>query len=247
MDGIGKFESISESGQNVLFVILALFFSTGYAQKQKADYLVWFDTTVGIENTPLFEGLGYVEQFKSINERHKFFLSQDFLSGTMVSDDQSYYRLQLKYDLFADKVLVQLKDGFEAVALQPEKTKIQGFTIAGSEFRNIGTPDESNTQISGFFEILFTSPTLTLLKKHRKKRNKKVGDFVYYEFLDDNFNVLLYDGSYHIVDSNRDFRRLFPNFKKEIKKYRIKKSDKDKGMIALLNRLSLVMSTENVQ
>lgn len=222
-----------------------LLFSGVYAQNQHADYLTWFDSTVGIENTPIFEGLGYVEQFKSINEKHKFFTSEDFVTGSIMYDGQEYYRLNLKYDLSVDEVIINLKDGFETVSLQPEKSKTSGFTVYGSKFENIGIPTESTSEISGFFEILFSSPSLSLLKKHRKKRSKKIGKLIYYEFNDDNFNVLRHDGRYHIVDSNKDFRKLFPAFRKEIKKYKIKKSNKDEAMKALLKRLSLMMSNKN--
>lgn len=233
--------------QSILFFISLFLFSDACAQKQTADYLNWFDTTVGIQNTPIFEGIGYVEQFKSINEKHKFYISPDFVKGSIAYDGQEYYHLSLKYDLFVDEVIVNLKDGFEAVALQPEKNKISDFTIHGNNFENIGPPKNSDPQISGFFEILFSSPSLSLLKKHRKKRFKKIGKLVYYEFRDDNFNVLRHKNGYHIVDSNKDFRKLFPAFRKEIKKYKIKKSNKDEDMKALLKRLSLLMSNENIE
>lgn len=160
----------------------SLSFSGVYAQNQNSDYLTWFDATVGIENTPIFEGLGYVEQFKSINEKHKFFTSEDFATGSIMYDGQEYHRLNLKYDLSVDEVIVNLKDGFETVSLQPEKRKISGFTVYGSNFENIGNPTASAPEISGFFEILFSAPSLSLLKKNHKKRSKKIGKLVYYDF-----------------------------------------------------------------
>ncbi len=157
----------------------SLSFSGVYAQNQNSDYLTWFDATVGIENTPIFEGLGYVEQFKSINEKHKFFTFEDFATGSIMYDGQEYHRLNLKYDLSVDEVIVNLKDGFETVSLQPEKRKISGFTVYGSNFENIGNPTASAPEISGFFfEILFSAPSLSLLKKHHKKKveeNRETG------------------------------------------------------------------------
>ncbi|HEA19618.1 hypothetical protein LCGC14_1009930 [marine sediment metagenome] len=229
------------------YCIFIFFISALSAQtaKENASYLNWFDFEVGLENTPLFEGLGYVETYKSINEKHKFFNSDDFLNGSIVYDGQAYYDVRLKYDLYSDVVVINIKDGFEAVALQPKKSKIISFTVEKSDFINIGLPDASLPEISGFFEILFSSSKLKLLKKHSKRRVKKIGNFVYYEFIEDNFNILLYDGQYQVVSSNRDFRILFPDFKKEIRKYKIRKSDRDATMKALVNRISLLMSEEN--
>ena len=229
------------------YCILILFVSALSAQstKENASYLNWFDSKVGLENTPLFEGLGYVETYKSINEKHKFFNSKDFLKGSIVYDGQVYYDVRLKYDLYSDVVVINLKDGFEAVALQPKKSKISSFTVEQSDFINIGLPDASLTEITGYFEILFSSSKLKLLKKHRKKRLKKIGNFVYYEFIEDNFIVLFYNGQYQVVSSNRDFRTLFPEFKKEIRRYEIKKSDRDATMKALVTRISLLISEEN--
>lgn len=44
----------------------------------------WFDQVVGIENTGLFNGIEYIEQHVTINDRQKFLGSIYFTAGNLV-------------------------------------------------------------------------------------------------------------------------------------------------------------------
>ncbi|UJH66641.1 hypothetical protein [Allomuricauda sp. SCSIO 65647] len=226
--------------------ILAPFFVLAQADNHGEKYYQWFDDLVDIENTALYNGIGYVEKYKVINKYHKFFESTDFLLGDMVYDGQYYPNLEMKYDLDEDLVVLHLKNGLRKVLLQPIKKKVEKFTIDGHRFVNIADGTAKTYDISGFYEVLFEKSDLMLLERHQKKRFKREGkNSVYYEFKSRNQYYLFYNNEYFTIRKRKDFIRIFPKLQKQIQTYSKKRSPRTEirgYLISLAKRIELLLS-----
>ncbi|WP_133248430.1 hypothetical protein [Flagellimonas aquimarina] len=207
-----------------LFYISCFSFVFGQT-KSNDQYHEWFDGLVGIENTALYNGIGYIEKYKVINDYHKFYKTTDFLPGSIVYDKNYYSGLEMKYDLDEDLIVLNLKHGLRIVLLQPIKKKVMRFTIDNHSFININDSLASAFNILGFHEVLLENSSFQLLEKHQKKRFQRKGkNTVYHEFKSRNFNILHYNNEYFTVKNRKDFTKIFPEFKKQIETYSKKKS-----------------------
>ena len=93
----------------VTLLISYFFFQLSYGQlknQEKESYL-WFDEVLGPENVNLYNGLNYIEKYKTKNGNHKFFNSENTLPNSLIIyEGQPYYNVKIKYDSFEDQVLV---------------------------------------------------------------------------------------------------------------------------------------------
>lgn len=229
-----------------LIACISLFYISGFSLvfsqiKSNDDYHEWFDELVGVENTALYNGIGYIEKYKVINDYHKFYKTTDFLPGSIVYDKNYYSGLEMKYDLDEDLVALNLKNGLRIILLQPIKNKIDRFTIDNQSFININDSLSRASNISGFYEVLLENPGFQLLEKHKKKRFERKGkNTIYYEFKSRNFNVLFYNNNYFTVSKRKDFIKIFPQYKKQIEVFSKKKSPKSsyrRDLVSLANRI----------
>lgn len=220
------------------------FFGFGQTStKNDATYL-WFDEIVGIENTPLIDGVEYEEEHRVLNEKTKFFKSSDFLDGTVTYKNQPYFGLQLKYDLYESNVLVRLPNRIGGTTLRLIKNEIQDFTIDGHAFSAITDKDDVGVGFSGFYEKLFKGTYLALYTKYNKyaleRRDRKN---LYYEFNDgENEHLIQYQTKFYRINGKKDLVELFPEYKDEIRAHYKRNKTKEKRrsgsfMSSLVNQI----------
>ncbi|MBX2828305.1 MAG: hypothetical protein KTR22_09085, partial [Flavobacteriaceae bacterium] len=173
----------------VLSIVLMCLFFTTFLRAQNPtsenNYYNWYDAIVGIENTPLFNGVEYIEGYKTTRDKHKFFINQSFQSGKVVYDGQSYYDIDLKYDIYEDQLIASLENEAQQSLLQLIKSKVTVFTMGSHVFVNIKDEGAAVNGIEGFHERLSENRLGIFYKKHRKRRVKKEDKrILYFEFHD---------------------------------------------------------------
>ena len=229
------------------FLFLLLFYSIFLSPQsvaaqasQEAPVYLWFDQVVGNSNTGIYNAVEYVERHRTINEHHKFFLFEGFLPGTVVYEDQPYFDLEVKYNVFDGLLQVRVPNRGNEALFQLLTEKVERFTIAGHEFVNI-------SEKGGFHEILLDNKNMTLLVRYNKSL-KKIQDkeFVYYEFLNEDKDYLLdFKGQYYVITSRRDIIDLFPDKKKRIRDfYRDEKSLRKSDYNSFLQKMFQYLSQE---
>ncbi|MFK7812960.1 MAG: hypothetical protein AB8B59_10730 [Maribacter sp.] len=193
------------------------FFGTMSGQEEYLkNTLKSVDQIIGQENTGLYNGTKYIELYRTINEHHKFFKSSEFLFGDLIYGDQYYGNVNLKYDLDADDVLLDIGYLGKFPILKLYKSRISEFSLDGKKFINVGASNPDVTK--GFHEVVWDSDDLKLLKKHKKEKLKKLSiKLVYYEFFDENSYFFEYKNVLHPLNKRGDLLKVFPEFKKEIK------------------------------
>jgi len=246
--------NLSNLRTNPLFLSLMLIlYQYSFSQiEQSTDvYNNLYDQVIEIENTPLFNGLGYVEKYKVINEYNKFFKSSEFLPATIVYKGQYYPNIEMKYDLYEDVVLLTHKKGMRIVLLQPIKARIDSFVIDGHNFRNINDTAAETLGMTGFYEVLFDAPGFQLLEKHHKRRFERKGkNTVYSEFKQRNKMILFYNGSYHEIKTRISLTKLFPEYKSEIQDFsysRFPKENRSEYLKIVCQKINELISNTKIQ
>ena len=228
-------------------ILVCLFLSQSLTAQEAKTYF-WFDEAVGVTNTNLYNGVQYVEQHRNINENHKFFLSRDFISGTLYYDGQPYFSQLLKYNVFDEVLIVNSKESL----FQLINNKVDGFEMGGHRFINVKTG--SNSRVQGFYEVLFENEQILVLKEHSRYMNElKDRKFVHYEFKPQNNDYeIKYKNEYHEISSRRDVMKIFSAYKKEIRdiyssERALRKSNPDEFMIRLFKEISLLIQKQHTE
>lgn len=185
----------------------------GQNNQDLTTYYEWFDSKINRTNTGLYNGLEYVELYRTINERHKFFNSSDFQVGTLVYDEEFYPNVELKYDLFDDQLLFNAGYNFSVPTIVLFKDKVQRFTLGSQQFLQVNSGSTTD-EFKGYFEVLMEKSGILLLKKNKKKRFKRIrGKTIYYEFEAEAYYVMHYKDAYYRIDSKKDIANVFPDHK----------------------------------
>ncbi|MET2985234.1 hypothetical protein [Aureibaculum conchae] len=184
---------------------------------EEKNYYKWFDKSIGQENTALFNGELYTKSYRTQDKNHNFLLTNDFVTGTVEFDNQKYYDILLKYDIFNDELVAKLKSSFNSNSnIQLNKAFVEGFTIHNKKFKFINSVTEA-VILKGFYEVAYSSSMLSLYTKHHKlKANYIIDDLIYSKFSKRDKNILLYKNSFYEIKNKKELRKIFPNLNREI-------------------------------
>ncbi len=203
-----------------LLLFLSLFFTaniSGQTSTENEKYYIWFDKIVGVENTSLFNGLRYLEEFRTLNNNHKFFSTSQFIKGNLIYDDQNYYDIDMKYDLYKDQVIVNLQGQSGNSIIELNADRIEQFTLNGITFNQVKT---NNKDLKGFYAILTENNGVICYKRYRKSQKKYIQNKnIYYEFSSFNEYVLNIPSGIYPIKSKSDFIKVFPEYKNEINNF----------------------------
>ncbi len=224
-----------------------------FGQQDQAHILSVFDRLAGYENSGIFNGVQYNEQHRTVNDKHKFFISRDFITGDLQYDGQFFPDTEMKYNIYDGLVLVRAKQQKGATVLQLINEKVEKFVLEDHVFVNLKDVQAKEQGLAGFYEQLLKNETLGLYKKYTQQINsRRDKNMVYYEFEDEkNDHVLYLDGSYNKIGSRRDVRRLFPELKDEIRNFyrsnrSLRRSSEDRFMVLLFEEITSLLSEKNL-
>jgi len=214
---------------NLLFLILFIpFISISQNKSDDSSYYDWYDGLVGVENTGLYVGFEYKDQYRITEEYHKFFQSHDFLTGSLEYSGQTYYSQELKYNVFDDELIIKLKNKSGETVMQLIKNDLDGFTINDHHFYKFNNVTGDGINSYRFFEVIKKNKHFLLIKKHSKRKIKKLDkNVIYFEYKDRKPRYyIIQNGTSHELRSKNDFASIFPEHKNEIREF-ISKSKSD--------------------
>lgn len=181
------------------------------------EYFKWFDNIIDARNNHLSNGVSYSEKHRTKKGHHEYYQTSDFLIGDIIYDNQLFFDVDLKYNLFSDEIILGLYNGDNLKLIQLIKDKIDKFWVNNIAFAKIS--DQRN-KINGYYEILLESNNLNFYKKHIKERIRHLDkDFVYYSFKKKINYLIYYQNSYHKINSKKSVLKLFPKKKKVINNF----------------------------
>jgi hypothetical protein len=206
-----------------LFYIFLLSLNVAYSQTASDTLFVrrMLDSTISFyteslgENTLLYNGREYTGSYsRSIG--HPFYASDQPQKGSIVYNGVLYSHSAISYDLVNDEIFIKTRQNSSMKLLNE---KIEQFSLGGHVFVHIRQQDSGvKGLVPGIYEILVNEK----IKVLAKRKKQLVPSFN----LDDPYTFVHYDrfflqksDTYHEVTSDASLLALFPEQRKDLKKY----------------------------
>lgn len=227
----------------LIFILTAPTLLYGQEVKNEDSYYKWYDQIIESSNSGIFNGIEYVENYRVLNEKHKFFDNPNFNIGSIVYDGQPYFDIALKYDLFEDQLLLTYINLSNAPTMVLDKNKVTSFEINEHLFKNMKLKIDDSSEPLGFLEMLSANDSIVLYKKYKKRIRTKTNEKTrYYEFKEDNAYFLFYNETFYKLKNASSLGSIFTSYKPQLKtlegQYKsIKKNNPEAYLISVLGDL----------
>lgn len=211
--------------KKLFFVILcAIITSKSILVAQENDEALlykWTDNAVGKESFEIYNGLVHQNIFKTTNDSiHRYFQKNQFEKGTVKYNNQVYYDINIKYDVYEDQLVVKQDNEIDFKALNVIKNNVTYFTVNNRKFVNIDKLENKKEFMKGYYEEnLVNSKFNFYIKHHKGIREIQKDGFILYSYTPDNSYVISLDEQFYEVKNKNQIIKLFPNLKKKINDY----------------------------
>lgn len=198
----------------ILFLISLTAFSQDFSEE---EIYSWYDQQEGIENATLFRGIEYVETDRMINEKHKFFITQEFQIANLTYNGDRFFNVPLRYNIYDDVLLVNLQNNKSNFIFQLISDKVSQFQFDNYKFRYLSNNDNKN--ITGFYEVIDEEGDFKIYKKYLQNRREiRDRSVAYIEFEARNSEYIFkFKNDISNLDNQRALYAEFPDLKNEIK------------------------------
>jgi len=235
----------------ILILIFGLFLNICnlYSQNSKEQSIYnFFDNKVGIENLGVNNGYVYKDIYTTIDNNSMYYVSNNFVKGSLNYDGQTYYDVNLKYNTYKDELIFSPhgESKYSSISLIQDKTS--SFSMNGKNFVNLNKKIASLPELTtGYYEVTALRDGFNFYIKHFKKlENKTVDNKVYSNFIESNSYFVFYNNTFYTSNSKGEILKIFPNQKKQINDFyamnrEIRKSDNDQFMINLFKHINAAL------
>lgn len=167
----------------------------------------------------LVNGTVYLENLGEI-KGHPYFLSEEWLTGTVFIGERMYPGQKMKYNLETDDLILSTGTSDSAfTTIRLNRALVDSFNINGHHFVHYRKFSPSDS-IDKFFESI-DGRGFTFLRRHSKERSGKYSDASpggsYNEMATASF--IFEDRQLLKINSKKEFCDYFANQKKDIRKY----------------------------
>ncbi|HSD14679.1 MAG TPA: hypothetical protein VLB74_08530 [Flavobacterium sp.] len=205
--------------QKLLIAFAIVFFNLNHLQGQSSDETLFkaFDLAIGKENLAINNGPIHINEYRIINNKHQYYPTEKFENSSIVYNDQLYFDIPIKYDIYKDLVIYRPQES-NAIGIELIREKTTSFTVNNKKFIYIANLFFQINQIKpGYYEENVTGKNFIFyIKHHRDKREILKGSSVFYEFEDNYEYYIKKDNSFNRISSKKDLIRLFPEYKRKI-------------------------------
>jgi hypothetical protein len=167
-------------------------------------------------NFIIHNGTEYIEPERT-NETHPFFISEDWLEGSVDYDGAHFDHVQLLYDITSDALVAESPASIPIVLI---KDKLKKFTIAGHNFIKLSSKDFANSlPVNGFYELIYSGATQVIVL-HQKSNEETVADRTIQKFFTEkNRHYISKNGTYHHVRGKHSLLKILADQKTELRRF----------------------------
>lgn len=228
----------------LLTTLFALAVNTVQAQSSEEIITKHFDQTIGMENLDINNGTVHVNEFRILNNKHRYYPTDSFETGNVNYNNQQYFNVALKYDLYKD-VLIYKPINSDVISINLIPERVASFTLNNRKFIYINHFIFPLSPIkTGYYEESVTGKNFIFyIRHHRDKREILKGSSVYNEF-DDNYEYFIKkENAFTEISAKKDIIKLFPEQKRKINDFysassKLKKTDEKAFFEKLLTYLN---------
>lgn len=233
--------------KTIYLLIFSIFLNISYIHSQSAEnssLYNYFDNTIGKDNLNINNGVVHSEPFRPIANKNRYYIDE-FNSGDLSFEGEIYSDVNLKYDIYDDQVIYKQVGESDNLPIILIKDKVDFFIIKNKKFVNLKAESvKFPNLIKGIYEEGFSGSEVSLYIKHYKEKIKVFQtDGVYYNFIYNTDFFLKYNNFFYKVVSEKDVKKIFPLYKKDISDYystnkKLERSDKKQFMENLTNQIN---------
>lgn len=156
----------------------------------------------------LFNGSDYGE-YTPLKDEYPFYLSDDWIPGSVMYDGQFYDNIMLQYDISTDQLIIE--SHMYGTQIQLIKSKVQSFSLEDRKFINM-----DSSSMKGFYEVLYSGKTMVLAKRIKRLQERISSAEITREFEEKNKYYMLVNGEYVVVKDRRSALKALRIHKKEL-------------------------------
>jgi len=210
----------------------------------------WYDKTVGKENLDIVNGIPHTNPYRTAGDTHLYYIDQ-YESGTLTYEGQTYYNVNLKYDIYRDILVLNPFGESENIGINVITTKVGSFSIKDKYFVNLDKKELAVPEfMPGYYEENKISSDFIFYIKHHKNQLKSINEGVLlYTFKENTTFFLDLKGKVYPIKSKNDVIKLFPDQKKQINGFylmnrELRKSDENQFMRNLMKYINNSLSIQ---
>ncbi|ESU29385.1 hypothetical protein FLJC2902T_07830 [Flavobacterium limnosediminis JC2902] len=202
-----------------LILPIIFFWVLNYTQAQTSEETLSksFDLAIGKESLEINNGTIHINEFRILNNKHRYYPTDKFEAGTVTYNNQNYYDVAIKYDIYKDAIIYR-PQASDAVSLNLIQDKVTSFSINNKKFVYLHSLSLPLAQLkTGYYEEnVLGKKFIFYIRHHRDKREVLKGSSVFHEF-DDNYEYFIKkEGNFHKISTKKDIIKLFPEYKRKI-------------------------------
>jgi len=214
--------------KELLFIILfGLLLNTSQIFSQNNNEVLtynWFDKNFGKESLDFNNGNGHLNFDQTINDHHRYYKTDEFKNGNIIYEGQSYFNLDLKYDLFNDQLVIRPYIESPYIQINLLKEKVDSFKIDNEKFINL--KQTSTNFKSGYYEEVIIGNNAVLYIKYNKEKNDVIrGYSVFIDYKSHSDYLLLKDNKFTLINDKTELIKLYPNQKRKINDFFLMNKD----------------------
>lgn len=155
---------------------------------------------------------------------HEFFLSGDYLDGSVTVAGFTFNNLRLKYDIFSDEIILLWKD-IHSILLN--SNTVESFTVGiysgagrnpdfiGRRFINL---NDRYQEITGFAEVIYKGTSM-VVAKHSKTVAIHTSMSSYAQYRENTRLWFITGNGVGMIRSRASFLRMFGEYEDEVKRF----------------------------
>jgi len=166
----------------------------------------------------LYNGVEYRGfPIRNTDEGHPFFLSDDWIEGSVIYDGEEYSGVAIQYDIINDKVVIE--QPYSHFKLELISEKIKSFSLPGHAFVRLLQNTNDSSLSTGFYEVLYNG-SVKVLAKRRKHTNQILDPGkITIQYIENDKLFIYKKGRFYTVKSKLSALSVFNDLKKEIRKF----------------------------
>jgi len=140
----------------------------------------------------IYSGKDY-KAYVAKGEEHPYFLSAEWIMGSIIYEESLYEKVPLMFDVSTDKILIE--NPFNATPMELASNKINQFNLDKHVFIRLGKDNSiSNDMEEGFYELLYDGHLKLFAQRIKDFQNRIRGNISIPEF-DEKNRYFLFDGT----------------------------------------------------
>lgn len=206
----------------------------------------WFDKNLGIESLDLKNGPAHLNFDKTANNENRYY-TDDFKSGSIIYNNQNYFDLYLKYDIYADELVLRPYKESNTTKINVVKDYVSSFKIGNQKFVNLKELSAPNFKKGYYEEVILAANTILYIKYYKERNNVMKENIAYIAYLPKYDYILLKGKDFYLINDKKEIIKLYPEEKRKIndfyfKNRSLKKEDLSlfmKSLMKFINNLNL--------